>query len=209
MSQAPLRGARDRREYFALDIDRMRAHEEPMSARQECAMTAGIRTSIALATAFAGANVLGCATTHVKTDQDPRVNLENYRSFDVKTGQVFVNGVPDRRDTLVRDRVEAALTRELTQKGLAENPQSPDLIATYTAGARDIVELDDWYGVGYGGPWAEEYTESTLLIDLIDPKTNKLVWRSIVKMDDEDDLRNSKKVASAVDKALKKFPPET
>jgi hypothetical protein len=173
-----------------------------------------MKITSALAVAFAGVTGLGCASTHVRTDQDPRVDLlDDYHSFDVKRGQVLVNGVADRRNTLVRDRVESALERELQEKGLAPNAQNPDLIATYTAGSRDIMELDNaWdgvyrgygYGYGYGAAWVDEYTESTLLIDLIDRRTNKLVWRAIVDIDD--DLRSAKTVNKAVDKALAKYP---
>jgi hypothetical protein len=132
-----------------------------------------------------GLSVLGCTGTEVRTDRDPGVNLAKYRTFDVG-GQVLVNGVPDRRNTLARDRVEAALEQELQQKGLAPSAQSPDLIAIYTAGSRSVN------------------SDSTLLIDLIDPRTNKLVWRSVVEMNH--DLRSAKDVYKAVGKALERYP---
>jgi hypothetical protein len=165
----------------------------------------------ALTSALAAIAAASCAGTTVKTDRDPRVDLSDYRTFDVKTGQVLVNGVPDTRDTLVRDRVESALERELREKGLAKTEQNPDLIATYSAGARTVTEYDDYYDANYGGTrtggtWAYESTDGTLLIDLIDPTTNKLVWRSIVEMDSTDDLRSAKEISSAVDKGLEKYP---
>jgi hypothetical protein len=164
----------------------------------------------ALAGVFAGAALLGCAS-QVSTDRDTTVNLAKYRTFDVKSGQVLANGVVDQRNTLVRDRVETALTRELREKGLEPTAEAPDLIATYTAGTREVVDYDMWstapYGWGYGaGTWDDdEYTETALLIDLIDPQTHKLVWRSVVEMG-EGDLRSTKEVYEAVDKALERFP---
>ena len=167
------------------------------------------------AAAFAALVAAGCASTPtVKTDHDPRVNLSDYRTFDVKTGQVLVNGMADNRDTLVRDRVESALERELRQKGLAKTAQSPDLIATYSAGARTGTDYNyNYYSAPYGyggsvraGAWPNEYADGTLLIDLIDPDTNKLVWRSIVEMDSADDLRSAENISLAVDKALENYP---
>jgi hypothetical protein len=160
---------------------------------------------VALSAAFLG----GCAS-QVSTDRDTTVNLAKYRTFDVQSGQVLANGVVDRRNTLVRDRVETALTRELKEKGLEPSAESPDLIATYTAGTREIVDTDMWssapYGWGYGaGTWEDEYTETALLIDLIDPETHKLVWRSVVEMG-EGDLRSTEEVYEAVNKALERFP---
>jgi hypothetical protein len=165
--------------------------------------------ALAAVTALAAA-AAGCASTTVRTDSDPRVNLAQYDTFALRRGQVLVNGVADNRDTLVRDRVESALGQELQQKGLEPSAQNPDLIATYTAGARSVAEFeDDWDGVVYGGPrgaWVDEYTRGTLLIDLIDPKTNKLVWRAIVDMGEDEDLRSAENIRKAVDKAFEKYP---
>lgn len=174
-------------------------------------MSGHIRRIVLKTATFVAIVAAGCATTTVKTDKDPSVNLSSYRTFDVRSGQVFRNGVVDKRDTLVRDRVESALANELQQKGLAPSPQDPDLIATYSAGARSgKMERNHYSGLSYGGThtgtWVDEYTEGTLLIDLIDPETNKLVWRSIVEMDDERDLRSAKNITMAVSKALEKYP---
>ena len=145
----------------------------------------------------------------VRTDKDPGTNFAAYETFDVQPGEIFVNGVADKRDTLVRDRIETALEQELGQTGLQQTAQSPDLIATYTAGGRSVTEYDDdWDGV-YGNmhdDWPDEYTEGTLLIDLIDLKTNKLVWRAIVEMDAEGQLRSAENIRKAVDKAFEKYP---
>ena len=96
-----------------------------------------------------------------------------------------------------------------------------DLIATYTAGARTKQELqstwdggywgpgfDDWYwgGAGYGDVWIEEYREGTLVIDLIDASTKKLVWRGIAKAENKN-FRSADYIDKAVDKTMEKYPP--
>jgi hypothetical protein len=153
--------------------------------------------------------VLGCTGAEVRTDKDPGVNLAGYQTFQVKSGDVRVEGVVDKRDTLMRDRVESALLDELLRKGLAPSTEDPDLIATYATGTRRVTEVDYDDGIGWGwgntGAWVDEYTENTLLIDLVDSDTNKLVWRSVVEMDDED-MRKPENISAAVDKAFEKYP---
>jgi hypothetical protein len=169
---------------------------------------------IAASMVVAGAG-LGCATTQVTTDHDPAAPFENYRTFSVMKGKVVNNGVADPGNTLVTDRVTKALTEQLEQKGLqpADETQNPDLLITYTAGARTIRELDGvWAGYGWYVPsydendvWIDEYTEGTLVIDFYDANTKKLVWRSVAKNENEEFVK-PEDIQKAVDAALKKYP---
>jgi hypothetical protein len=153
---------------------------------------------------------LGCGTTQVRTDRDPDVNLASYRTFEVQQGQVIAQGMVDPRDTLVHDRVQSALQSQLEGKGLTETAQDPDLIATYTARGREVLDVDDdwdeYARTGFDrGAYPQQKREGTLVLDLIDAKTNKLVWRSIVEVDN-DDLRSAKTIDKAVDKGLERYP---
>jgi hypothetical protein len=157
---------------------------------------------------------LGCASTSVQSDRDTRVDLASYKTFEVQRGQVIANGILDQRDTLVHDRVASAMQQELQQKGLQPTSQSPDLIATYTAGGNNVVEVHDAWddnaylgpdGYAWGGTWVDEYPQGRLVLDLIDAKTKKLVWRSIVEVQDNN-LRSEKTITKAVDKGLEKYP---
>ena len=172
-------------------------------------MNRHVRCNIVALAAVSAAAAASCASMQVTTDRDPRADFAAYQTFDVKRGDVLVNGVADSRDTLVRERIEVALEQELGQSGLQRTKQGPDLIATYTAGGRSVREDgDDWDGA-YGGldhDVPREYTEGRLLIDLIDPKANKLVWRAVVEMESEDQLRSAENLRKAVDKAFEKYP---
>jgi hypothetical protein len=153
---------------------------------------------------------LGCATTQVRTDHDPRADFSQYRTFVLKTGQVINEGIVDTRDTLTRERINSALKDELTGKGLQPVAHDPDLIVTYTAGARTLQELTTYWGGSYADPsmadvWTNEYRQGTLVIDFIDAKTNRLVWRSIARADNKD-FRKTENIDKAVDKALQKYP---
>lgn len=153
---------------------------------------------------------MGCATTHVRTDHDPNARFSQYRTFALSQGQVINEGLIDQRDTLIKDRINTALKEELTSKGLEPTNLNPDLIVTYTAGARTKQELTSYWGDTYAYTpmpyqWSTEYREGTLVIDLIDANTNKLVWRSVARAEDKD-FRKPENIEKAVDKALDKFP---
>lgn len=69
------------------------------------------------------------------------------------------------------------------------------------------------YGYGpYGGTTqiVNEYLKGTLIIDIVDPKENELIWRGWASRALDDDPRPEMVqmyVAAAVQKILKKFPP--
>jgi hypothetical protein len=152
---------------------------------------------------------LGCATTHVQTERAPNANFAGYRTFALSQGRVYNEGRPDKRDTLVRDRIDSALRTELSEKGLQATNLNPDLIVTYTAGARTMAEVvpnPEAYTLGaMPAPWLSEYREGTLVIDLIDANTKQLVWRSYARAEDKN-FRKPENLEQAVDKALEKFP---
>jgi hypothetical protein len=173
--------------------------------------------------ALAALGLAGCGTTHVATDYDHRANFNRYRTYAVQRGRVIDEDAPHTPDTLVEDRIVAAIRQELATKGLVPaEPGKADLIATYNASAKTKLQLESawdggywgvgldgwaWDGPGYDNVWLDEYREGTLVIDLIDSSTKKLVWRAVAKADDKD-FRTTKFIDGAVDKAMDKYPPE-
>ena len=100
-------------------------------------------------------------------------------------------------DTLADQRIVSAINSQLKARGLAaQSKQQADIWVSYLVVTKDRTKVNTYnsmagfnsygygYGPRYGGGWGTttnvsvyEYTEGTLLIDLIDPKTNKTVWR--------------------------------
>ncbi|MCI0570154.1 MAG: DUF4136 domain-containing protein [Myxococcaceae bacterium] len=137
-----------------------------------------------------------CATVQVKRDYDPNADFSAYHSFAIRSGKVVNRTDPGVSDTLLNERVDAALKNTLKAHGLQENTESPDLYVTYVAGARERTEVeswgpeayggwgwggwgpDGWWGPGYDEFWTRTYTEGTLIVDLVDARTKQLVWRA-------------------------------
>jgi Domain of unknown function (DUF4136) len=169
-----------------------------------------------IAALFVAGFCASCATTSVSTDHDPMARFGQFKTFAVIKGKVVNDGVVDRGNTLVTDRVQASVTENLQGKGLQAMDKAegqPDLFVTYTVGSRTIRELDGvWAGYGWYVPsyddndvWIDEHTEGTLVIDLYDANTKKLVWRSVAKNENKEFIK-AQDIDKAVSEALKKFP---
>jgi hypothetical protein len=167
-----------------------------------------------------------CATAvSVATDFDHAADFSKYRTYQLIGGHIVVNGVLDDGNTLVKDRINIALAGALKAKGLAQvqpgDTTAPDLIVGYVAGARRRTEIEGmgpyspgvgpywnagWWSPGYMDWWARSYDEGTLVIDLVDGASKRLVWRAYARAEVNAPVTDEK-VRVAVDKAFKNYPP--
>jgi hypothetical protein len=162
----------------------------------------------------------GCASIQVATDFDRTADFSSKRTFTFVDGHVWVNGQIDDANTLVKQRIRAAIVAALTAKGLTETTTNPDLMVTYLAGARTRTEIEatpyplgpgpywvgGWWEPGYVDWWTRTYNEGTLIIDLIDARTKALLWRAYVKSEVNPPV-SQEQINKAVAKAFEKYPP--
>jgi hypothetical protein len=145
----------------------------------------------------------GCVAKYdVRTDSDPAIDFSAYKSFAIPPRTQ--PDTPDILDnSLVRKRLEAIFVKELNARGLvaAAEPAAADLLVRYwvtTEAKTDISTVPSapyGYGYGhgspypyYGGRWSpmyqdvivRDYTEGTLVLDLVDRRRDELVWRAYV-----------------------------
>lgn len=171
-----------------------------------------IRTISALL--FGAAVLIGCGPTlQVRTDFDHAARFAQYRSFQMGEGRVIEKGtVSD--NTIVKDRVDAAIRGGLAARGFVPSADHADLIARFAIGARTVRELE---GVGYplavgvwgAYPedfWVAEHPEGTLVIDLVDARSQKLVWRAYCTAQGSG-MADPAFIQKAVNRALEHFPP--
>lgn len=174
----------------------------------------------------------GCAPAMVSIDYDRAANFGSYRTFDVEGGQVFRQGMPDPGDTLVRDRIDAALTAEMADKGLQPDPANPDLIVRYTneTYAQPEIRYDPAWGLNtYWGPywgwgpfwgfhsyypfgpdavWVDTVEGNRITVELVDANTNKLVFRAEATAEDRN-FRSPDYIRKTIEQALKRYPDRT
>jgi hypothetical protein len=165
--------------------------------------------------------------TEIKTDFDPSADFSRYKTYrmishtDIATAGQIQN---PQLDSSVNDLIRA----QLTAKGLEEEEVggTPDLKVRYWAASQqkqketDLNGLNDWGGYDLysdGGWWApmwdevvvKNYQKGTLLVDLIDTKTKKLVWRAYLVGALSDDTQKAMVEADkAMTKAFQNYPPE-
>ncbi len=150
---------------------------------------ASMRVSIVvLAAALAG-----CSSLKVNTEYDPGAPYASYRTYAWLQTPPGPEQAPAIRNPIVHQQVVAAVDRELARKGFAQvQPDAnPDLLVSVHGWAQQRIEVTN-YGYSYGGAWAygpyrpvpvaggvdvSTYTDGTLLLDFVDAKAKKLIWR--------------------------------
>ena len=158
------------------------------------------------------------ASTH--SDFTKSFPLQTLKTFEFKN-QHRISRDPLADNDIWANDVREAIRRDLGSHGLFEaSSGQPDFYVAFYVGLRDRYDVN---GVGYGLPvfrhglhrgwwgwpggydvWAVPYTESTVIVDVIDAHTNQLVWRGY----DSDTLNTGnpdKTLTKAVDNVMSRF----
>ena len=154
---------------------------------------------------------VSCATYGVKHDYDLQANFAEFKTFDWMQ-------VPEKADidSLILQRVKNAVNAELKAKGLTLSSNNPDFLIAEHLGKNAKVRVSNWgYGYGYryrgyGGISAYQYEEGVLILDFVDIKSKKLIWRgsaTAVVTGVNTPEKSEKLINAAVKAILKKYPP--
>ncbi len=128
---------------------------------------------------------VGCgSTTQVFTDYDRDAHISGYQTFgwlsplsiEARNNPLYYNELNDKR-------IKNAVAVQLESRNYTYS-EDPDIMIHYHIIIEDkTVMRTDPYGYYYGPYWMRseisvyEYQEGTLIIDLMDAKTDNLVWR--------------------------------
>lgn len=141
----------------------------------------------------------------VSVDSDPAAPFATYKTY------AWVEGTPA-PDPINEERIHSEVDAQLAARGLAMNTSAPGLIVATHVTTKEHQEL---VVNGFGpGPWwggataqVETRTEGTLVVDLYDAKTKKMIWQGIASATASDKpSKNAKEINKALDKMFKKFP---
>jgi hypothetical protein len=167
----------------------------------------------------------GCTPYTVRYDYDSRANYAAYKTFDWYAASSKAQGKSDGVANPIMDRrVRAAVERELAAKGMKlQKDGEPDVLVTYyPVYRRGTVYTTTTLGTGWGWwrPWgygvgtqfteARSYREGSIILEVVENKTNQLIWQAVAEgaltgLDDPEDAEAQ--VAQAVQKMLSRFPP--
>jgi hypothetical protein len=141
---------------------------------------------------------------------DQAADFAKYKTFAIRDGQLNSRN-PALNSELVKKRIEADITRDLSARGLEMTTGRSDLNVRYRFGSARKAEIErypaGWYGMGTRVVRVP-YTEGTLVIDLRDPSTRSLVWRGIASEEKSDSTKIEGKLDDMVRKAIEKYPPK-
>jgi hypothetical protein len=176
--------------------------------------------ALMIALAVIAGGTAAYAETH--SDFSHEYNLTTLKTFDFKQ-QTRISRDPLANNEIWGGDIRKAIAANLKSKGMVQDDkEQPDFLVAYYVGLKDRYDVRSlgygvpFYGRGFGGfwrwggwpdsydTWAVPYTEETLIIDIIDAKTNQLVWRGY----NQDTLnlgKAEKDFTSAVNDVLKKF----
>jgi hypothetical protein len=113
-----------------------------------------------------------------------------------------------------------AIVLGLASQGYVVDETDPDFTVAVYASAREKLQVTYWdygypwrprwwsgWGRGRIGPTVTEYTEGTVIIDVIDPASRDLLWRgrgvALVSDDEREYLKHLRNTVAAI---LEKFP---
>jgi hypothetical protein len=166
------------------------------------------------AAVFLLASITACATapivsSHVRRDAD----FSRYRTYDWGPADALPAGDARLADhAFFRDYMQGAVDRHLASKGLerAEPGRAPDLLVHYHASVTerlDVDRLDRRYGYGScsGGDCSGaliEFEAGTLVLDVADARTNRVIWRGWTQHRLADLLASPERMRSQIDRAV-------
>lgn len=170
--------------------------------------------------------ILGCSGLRVSQDYDVTTSFSGLKTYDwqseghKKTGDIRVD------NPLLHIRIRSAIDQSLLGRGFQRVfHRNPDFFVTYQYAVRSKTESNDMStGVGFGigsfgryggigvstGGSVSTYDEGILVIDIMDSKNGRLIWRGTGTRrisEHSDPKKLTQRVYEAVEKILAQFPP--
>jgi hypothetical protein len=159
-----------------------------------------------------GLLVGSAAAQSVQSDFDRSFQFSNLKTFSFAV-QKRGPADPLAADSLNNGRIKTGLESQLRINGFRSEAETPDFVIAYYVTTKNKLSVQDY---GYGPPrWfgsrdirVNQYSEGTLMVDFIDTRTNRVIWRGrasgTLEMKGVD-----KKISKSTEKLVKQFMKDT
>jgi hypothetical protein len=168
-------------------------------------------TGIAIITLLALA-LTGCATMKVSSHVERGAEFTHYRSWEWAPADAQPTGDPRLDNSpFFQDRLRGAVEHEMTRKGYVRSTLAgpPDLLLHYHVNFSKTYEVTggERSGSCYGNcePEAYAYEQGNLVVDVVDSRTEKVVWRGWVLDNMEGVIDRQDVMEREVDAAIAKM----
>lgn len=154
-----------------------------------------------------------CSPFRVQSDYAETADFNTYKTYKLRVDDLKLND-------LDQDRVLNEVSKQLQMKGLSVS-STPDLIVNVKANHKKITDVNTggygsfgWggpfgFGLGMGRTWSSNYNEGALILDLIDARTQKLVWQGIGSGISVDATKaKQKQIPQIIAEIMAKYPPQ-
>ena len=173
--------------------------------------TVTIFMSVAALAACAAAMTV---SSHVERGLD----FAKYQTFAWGPADALPTGDPRLdQDPFFKDHVQGAVEKQLALRGVEVSARAVDLLIHYHANITrrlDLNQVDRVYRSCTGAdclPGRGEYEAGTLVIDIIDARTSRLIWRGWAQNSVDDMLHDRDRMARTIEQAvtriLQRLPP--
>ena len=166
---------------------------------------------------FAALAFPACATMNVSSHVERSVDFAQYHTWDWGPADALPTGDP-RLDNnpFFKDYLEGAFEKQFAARHLERaTAGTPDLLIHYHANISQRFEVngvDRSHGYCYEDcePRVSDYEEGTLVVDAVDARTNRVVWRGWAQshvngvIDNQDRL--AAQINEAVTRMMERFP---
>jgi hypothetical protein len=164
----------------------------------------------------------GLAVAETNSYFDKGYEFTTLKTFDFKM-QRRISSDPIANNQLWADEIRKDLTQDLQSNGFERvaNGERADFLVAFYVGLKEKYDVR-FMDYGYPGSWGRRrfhwawgwpsdldvwripYTDSTLIVDIIDGQTNQLIWRGY-DTNTIDMKKPDKRLDKAVDSLVKKF----
>jgi len=162
-----------------------------------------------------------------KSDYQKDFDFSQLRTFSFRAERD--NRDPLMAKTIEAQRIQDALSTQFRANGYTESADNPDFIVAFYSRTQQKTQINSTgfgygpgWGWGYGVPfrgrwrwgygpdiWTSTYTQGCVMADIIDPRTNEVVWRGVVKDTVNGIGQSDKQANSAAKDLVQRFVKDT
>ena len=152
---------------------------------------------------FVSTLFISCSSITVTDDFIKNADLTSYKTFNwisrSKTSFIVREAEPPNRG-LIEKLLKESVNKQLTARGFSQKSDSTDLLISCFFGADVTSQNDLLYKAGNQSNLnVQQYTKGAILLDFVDGKTKKLLWRV-----DASDIEGRNPTPDKIEKTIKK-----